>query len=136
VIAAAAPAEEIGLLRKENEELRQLNHLLALKVEKLERQLWSPKSERYLPDDKGQQKLFAETKHDPAPAVPATPNPSRKAQTSRIPKGPKPLGNPSAIWTHKEIRSLAASLVFNGLAAAKAIPTPRIQDLITDILLF
>ena len=91
VIAPTEPAEEIGLLKKENEELRQLNRLLALKVEKLERQLWSPKSERYLPDDKGQQKLFAETKHDPAPAVPATPNPSRKAQTSRIPKGPKPL---------------------------------------------
>src|ERR1035438_10074501 len=91
VIAPTEPAEEIGLLKKENEELRQLNRLLALKVEKLERQLWSPKSERYLPDDKGQQKLFAEPKLDPAPVVPATPNPPRKAQTSRNPKGPKPL---------------------------------------------
>ena len=91
MIAPAAPAEEIGLLKKENEELRQLNRLLALKVEKLERQLWSPKSERYFPDDKEQQKLFAEPKLDPAPAVPAAVNPFRKAQTSRIPKGPKPL---------------------------------------------
>jgi hypothetical protein len=51
VIAPATPADEIGLLKKENEELRQLNRLLALKVEKLERRLWSPKSERYLADD-------------------------------------------------------------------------------------
>src|ERR1035438_4975336 len=91
VMAPAARAEEIGDLKKENEELRQLNRLLALKVEKLERQLWSPKSERYVPDDKGQQKLFAEPELDPAPALPAAVNPSRKAQTSRIPKGPKPL---------------------------------------------
>jgi HAMP domain-containing protein len=34
VIAPAAPADEIGLLKKENEELRQLNRLLALKVER------------------------------------------------------------------------------------------------------
>ena len=27
-----------------------MKHLLVLKVEKLERQLWSPKSERYVPD--------------------------------------------------------------------------------------
>ena len=91
VIAPAAPTEEIGLLRKENEELRQLNRLLALKVEKLERQLWSPKSERYLPDDTGQQKLFAEPKVEPAPASPEASNPSRRIQASRIPKGPKPL---------------------------------------------
>ena len=48
----------------------------------------------------------------------------------------KPLGNPSATWTHKEIRSLAARLVFDGLAAGEANPTPGFQDLITDILLF
>ena len=71
MIAPAAPVEEIGLLKKENEELRQINRLLALKVEKLERQLWSPKSERYLPDDTGQQKLFFEPELDPSPAVPA-----------------------------------------------------------------
>lgn len=51
MIAPVAPADEIGLLKKENEELRQLNRLMALKVEKLERQLWSPKSERHAPDD-------------------------------------------------------------------------------------
>ena len=91
MIAAAAPAEEIGLLRKENDELRQLNRLLALKVEKLERQLWSPKSERYVPDDTGQQKLFAEPEVEPVPAEPAEESPSRTGQASRIRKGPKPL---------------------------------------------
>ena len=34
VIAPATPAEELGLLKKENEVLRQLNRLLALKVER------------------------------------------------------------------------------------------------------
>jgi hypothetical protein len=48
----------------------------------------------------------------------------------------KPLANPSATWTHREIRSLAASFVFNGVAAGEAIPTPGFQDLITDLLLF
>jgi transposase len=91
VITSAAPAEEVLLLKKEIEELRQLNHLLALKVVKLERQLWSPKSERCVPDDKEQQKLFAEPAIEPAPATPEASNPSHKTQTSRIPKGPKPL---------------------------------------------
>ena len=83
--------------------MRQLNRLLALKVEKLERQLWSPKSERYLLDAKGQQKLLAEPKLDPAPAEPAAVDPSRKARTSRIRKGPDrraaimsdPVGRPT-----------------------------------------
>jgi hypothetical protein len=91
VITPAATTEEIGLLKKENEELRQLNRLLALKVEKLERQLWSPKSERCLLDDKGQQKFFAEPEPVPATAAAALAGPSRRTQTSRIPKGPKPL---------------------------------------------
>jgi hypothetical protein len=111
VIAPAAPSEEIGFLKKENEELRQLNRLLALKVEKLERQLWSPKSERYVPDDTGQQKLFAEPKVEPAPAMPEASNPSRRTQASRIPKGPKPL-DPSLprqipIFPSRTIRSVS-----------------------------
>ncbi len=90
-MAPTTPAEEIGLLKKENGELRQLKHLLALKVEKIDRQFRSSKSERYVPDYKGQQKLFVEATLDPAPAMPAIVIPSRKAQTSRIPKEPKPL---------------------------------------------
>ena len=62
-----------------------------MKVEKLEWQLWSPKSERHVSDDKRQQKLFAEPVIEPAPATPEASNPSHKTQTSRIPKGPKPL---------------------------------------------
>jgi len=86
-----APAEEIGVLKQENEELRQLNRLLTLKVEKLERQLWSPKSERCLSEDQGQRKLFAEPKLEPEAAVDRAANPLRPAPTSRVARGPKPL---------------------------------------------
>jgi transposase len=94
VIAPATPTEESGLLRKETEELRQLNHRLALKVEKLERQLWSPKSERYVSDDKRQQKSFAEPKL--APALPRqriqVPDPDRKELMCPESGRPRPPG--------------------------------------------
>jgi transposase len=80
------PLPSIDVLKKENTELRQLNRLLALKIEKLERQLWSPKSERYTPDEK-QQTLFAEPEHAPAPEQKTV----RTPKTSAIPRGPKPL---------------------------------------------
>ncbi len=76
----------MDVLIRENAELRQLNRLLELKVEKLERQLWSPKSERYAPD-KNQQKLFTELQPAATPAQKL----ARPSRASGIPKGPKPL---------------------------------------------
>jgi len=89
--------DEIGRLRQENEQLRTqngelltTNRLQAFEIEKLKRQLWNPKSERYAPGEDRQQKLFEE----PEPAAPepaskrgGTRTPARKGE----PKGPKPL---------------------------------------------
>lgn len=82
--------EEVSVLRKENAELREVNRLLKLKVEKLERQLWSPKSERTRGEDQAQGRLFAEPEAVLAPAA-GTPAKAGKGGGSRIAKGPKPL---------------------------------------------
>lgn len=88
--APVLSAEETARLLQENEALRRENRLLELKVEKLQRQLWSPKSERYVPGDENQGRLFGE----PAP-VPPPPPPAKQsgagAKRTGAPKGPKPL---------------------------------------------
>jgi len=95
--AAAHPAEELWVLRrqveqlaKEKAELLATNRLQAFEIEKLKRQLWSPKSERYVSGDDRQGKLFEEP-----PATPPLParNQSGMRQSGRRgeAKGPKPL---------------------------------------------
>lgn len=93
-MSAAAPvlsADETARVLKENESLRRENRLLELKVEKLQRQLWAPKSERHVPGDENQGRLFAEAK----PAAPAPePKPEagqKRERRSGAQKGPKPL---------------------------------------------
>lgn len=50
-------AGETAQVLRENEALHRENRLLELKVQKLERQLWSPESERYVPGDENQGRL-------------------------------------------------------------------------------
>jgi transposase len=97
MIAAVSPAaptysaEEVEGLRREVEELRRDKRMLELKVEKLQRQLWSPKSERYAPgEDRRQGKLFAEPAAATPPAAPKQSGPRPPARRGE-PKGPQPL---------------------------------------------
>lgn len=90
-------AREIDQLRgekqawaTERETLLATNRLQAFEIEKLRRELWSPKSERYVPDETKQGKLFDD------PVQPASaPEPERKGARRPArrgaPKGPKPL---------------------------------------------
>lgn len=89
-------ARELGQLRgeqrawaAEREALLTTNRLQAFEIAKLKRELWSPKSERYTPDETRQGQLFCD---EPAPvvSVPAG-KPSRQSARRGEPKGPKPL---------------------------------------------
>jgi len=89
--AAALTAEEIELLKKENAELRELNHLLNLEVKALRAELWGPASERHVPGSGQKSEGFLV---EPAPEVEAGPARQEGAKSGRspgLPKGPKPL---------------------------------------------
>ena len=88
---AAHSAEELEVLRrqveqltKEKAELLATNRLQAFEIEKLKRQLWSPKSERYVPGEDQQRKFFEEP--EAAPSQPA-PEKGRSAQASAGSRG-------------------------------------------------
>jgi transposase len=97
-------AEELERLRRENEQLRgekqawtaeragllATNRLQSLQIEKLRRELWSPKSERYAPGEDRQGKLFAEPEATVVAPEPKAKGPRRPARRGE-PKGPKPL---------------------------------------------
>lgn len=80
---------EAERLRRENEQLAAENRILALKVEKLQRQLWDKKSER-LPKDDKQAVLFDEPASAKAETTPVAPG-KKSDRTPRTPKGPQPL---------------------------------------------
>lgn len=90
--APGAPnlTEEVIRLHRANEQLAVEVKVLELKVQKLQRQLWDKKSERWPSPDAKQRTLFAE----PAAQKPA-PAPAGKREAGerqeRVPKGPKPL---------------------------------------------
>ena len=97
VISTVEPLDSVGALQQENAQLRrraeqaEINErILELKVQKLQRQLWSRKSERLSPEDEKQKMLFA----DPTAEQPAESQPTSRSYGPRAPrqtKGPKPL---------------------------------------------
>lgn len=84
-------AVETAQVLRENEALHRENRLLELEVQKLERQLWSPRSERYGPGDENQSRLFEEPVPTPPPPAEAKINSREGKQRGGAPEAPKPL---------------------------------------------
>jgi len=86
--------EEVGRLRRENDELVTENRRLELQVRALKQQLWGSKSERHVGADAGQAQLF-QAPATPAAVVPPTSSagvdPRVAVSRARAPMGPKPL---------------------------------------------
>jgi transposase len=79
-------------LHREKEQLAVEIKVLELKVQKLQRQLWGKKSERFTGQDPGQRVLFEESagpKATPGPVPKTRVAPSERRE--RVAKGPKPL---------------------------------------------
>jgi len=92
--AFTSAPEDLGRLRRENEELVAENLRLELKVKTLQHELWGRKSERHVPAETGQVQLFQEPAAPTAPPLAAALDKAGRpasAGRARGPMGPKPL---------------------------------------------